>query len=428
VTDRLFTPRFFVMCGFSFTVFLSAFQLLPTAPFHVLDLGGSTFASGLFLGFLTYSSAISAPMTGSYADRVGSRRVLIGSSLALVLFSLLYAVITDVRVLLALVLLHGVFWSGLLSASAAYMTNLLPEGRRAEGIGYWGLSTLGAIAVAPTVGFWVYSHGWIWLCLLSAGLNLVMALIATRLEEQPRHAPEPGRRGGLLEWRVLIVSVTLALYSFGYGGLTSFTALYADASGAPKSLYLTTLAIVILITRPVLGRLGDRFGYRNVFIPCLVLIACGLGVLALGGTRGYILASAVIFGIGFGTAYPTYVGYVMKGVSATRRGAAFGAILAAFDTGIGTGSTTMGWLIQRHGFATAFGVAATLAVLALPYFLMIDRIYGEPRDPAPALAGGILLRTLPGAPGRPGDRVARPLPGRRTATSSRPSTRSGSPC
>ena len=79
VPERLFTPRFFVMCGFSFTVFLSAFQLLPTAPFHILDLGGSTFASGLFLGFLTYSSAFSAPLTGAYADRVGSRRVLIWS-------------------------------------------------------------------------------------------------------------------------------------------------------------------------------------------------------------------------------------------------------------------------------------------------------------------------------------------------------------
>ena len=32
------------MCGFSFTVFLSALQLLPTAPFHIHDLGGSTAA------------------------------------------------------------------------------------------------------------------------------------------------------------------------------------------------------------------------------------------------------------------------------------------------------------------------------------------------------------------------------------------------
>jgi MFS family permease len=380
VSERLFTPRFFVMCGFSFTVFLSAFQLFPTAPFHILDLGGSTFASGLFLGLLTYSSAISAPLTGAYADRVGSRRVLIVSSLALVAFSLLYAVITDVRLLLGMVLIHGIFWSGLLSASAAYMTNLLPEGRRAEGIGYWGLSTLLGVAVAPAVGFWMYSRGWLWLCVGSAALNLVMAVIATQLHDDvPRFRPgvataEPRR--GLLEWRVLIISVTLALYAFGYGGITSFTAMYADANGVvPKGLYLTTLAVVILLTRPLLGRLGDRFGYTHVFVPCLVLIACGLGVLALGGTRQLQLISAVIFGVGFGTAYPTYVGYVMKGVSADRRGAAFGAILAAFDTGIGTGSTSMGWLIGRYGFAAAFAVAAALAALALPYFLIVNRAY-----------------------------------------------------
>jgi MFS family permease len=303
---------------------------------------------------------------------------LIVTSSALVVFSALYAVITNVAVLLALVLVHGVFWSGLLSASAAYMTNLLPEHRRAEGIGYWGLSTLLAVAVAPTVGFRIYNRGWLWLCVLGAALNLIMAVIATQLHDQPRASSSPARPRGLLESRVLIVSITLALYSFGYGGITSFTALYADANGvAPKGIYLTTLAIVILATRPMLGRLGDRIGYRTVFVPCLLLIACGLGVLAFGGSRALLLTSAIVFGIGFGTAYPTYVGYVMKGVSAERRGAAFGAILAAFDTGIGTGSTSMGWLIQHYGFPAAFAVAAGLAALALPYFLYVDRFYSK---------------------------------------------------
>src|SRR5262245_51698502 len=183
-SNRLFTPRFFVMCGFSFTVFLSAFQLLPTAPFHILDLGGSTFASGLFLGFLTYSSAFSAPLTVALADRLGKRRVLIITSLAITMFSLAYAVIESYHLVLMLVLIHGVFWSGLLSASAAYMTALLPESRRAEGIGYWGLSTVAAIAVAPTVGFWIYRRGWIWLCIVGAVLNLIMAVIAWNLKEQ----------------------------------------------------------------------------------------------------------------------------------------------------------------------------------------------------------------------------------------------------
>ncbi len=373
--DRLFTPRFLVMCLFSFTVFLSVFQLLPTAPFHIIDLGGSTFASGMFLGLLTYSSAFSAPLTGAFADRVGQRRVLITSSAAITCFSLLYGVIADYRWMLALVVVHGIFWSGLLSASAAYMTNMLPENRRAEGIGYWGLSTVAALAVAPTMGFWIYRHGWWWLCGVSAALNITMAIIAVQLPASPAAravAPEAPRR--LLEWRVLVLSVTLFLYSFGYGGITSFTALYADVNHVrPKAIYLTTLAVVILCTRPLAGRLGDRLGYRRVFAPCLLLISAGLACLAVSGTRPWLIASAILFGLGFGTAYPVYVGYVMRDIGPARRGAAFGAILAAFDTGIGTGSTTIGWLIQHHGFRVAFGTAATLSALALPYFLTVDR-------------------------------------------------------
>jgi MFS family permease len=373
-SDRLFTPHFFVMCGFTFTVFLSAFQLLPTAPFHILDLGGSTFASGMFLGFLTYSSACSAPLTGALADRLGQRPILVISSLALAGFSLAYAVISDYRLMLVLVIPHGIFWSGLLSASSAYMTNMLPEHRRSEGISYWGISTVLAVAVAPTVGFWIYRRGWLWLCILGAALNLLMAIIAWNLRARPAMEPRAARRGGLLEWRVLILSFSLFLYSFGYGGITSFSALYADANGVtPKSIYLTTLAIVMLVTRPFSGRLGDRLGYKRVFAPCLVLICLGLAMLAIGGTRGWLIASASVFGLGLGTAYPAYVGHVMQGVAAHRRGAAFGAILAAFDTGIGTGSTSMGWLIQHFGFSAAFGVAAALSALALPYFLVADR-------------------------------------------------------
>src|SRR4051812_4306296 len=277
--DRLFTPRFFVMCGFSFTVFLSAFQLLPTAPFHILALGGSTAAAGLFLGFLTYASAFSAPVTGTLADRIGPRRILIVASIAITVFSIAYALIPSYKIMLALVFVHGVFWSGLLTGSAAYTTNMLPASRRAEGIAYWGLSTIAAIAVAPSIGFWVFHYGWRALCLEAAVLNVVMAFIAWKLPPEFTHHDEHAhhhhhRHRRLIEWRVLILAVTLFLYSFGYGGITSFTALYADANGVHlKGIYLTSLAFVILVTRPMSGRLGDTFGYRRVLLPCLVLIA-----------------------------------------------------------------------------------------------------------------------------------------------------------
>ena len=386
------------MCGFSFTVFLSAFQLLPTAPFHILAMGGTTSAAGLFLGFLTYASAFSAPITGSLADRIGPRRVLIVASIAITAFSIAYAFIPSYKVMLVLVLIHGVFWSGLLTGSAAYMTNMLPESRRAEGIAYWGLATIAAIAVAPSIGFWVFHFGWRAMCLETAALNVVMAIIAWKLPPELPHEPHPHHTRRLIEWRVLVLAFTLFLYSFGYGGITSFTALYADANGVrPKGIYLTSLALIILVTRPLSGRLGDTFGYRRVFLPCLVLIAVGLSLLVFGGTRPWLIASAIVFGAGFGTAYPAFVGYVMRHVPAARRGAAFGAILACFDTGIGTGSTSMGWIVEHYGFASAFGTAGLLSALALPYFAIADRLL---RGRSPSVAA-VTERRRPGAQEKP---------------------------
>ena len=91
--------------------------------------------------------------------------MLIACSLVIAGFAAAYAVIRDYRVLLALVLVHGCFWSGLLSASSAYITDIIPAHRRAEGIGYWGLSTILAIAVAPAPRLLALPpRGWCWLC------------------------------------------------------------------------------------------------------------------------------------------------------------------------------------------------------------------------------------------------------------------------
>ena len=382
--DRLFSPRFFLMCGFSFTVFLSAFQMFPTAPFHIRDLGGSTFAAGLFLAFLTFSSAATAPFTGALADRLGLRRTLLVAALAITACSVGYALLRDYRLMLTLTVVHGLFWSGLLTASGAYMTSVLPPARRAEGIGYWGFASVSAVAIAPSLGFWIYQHGWIALCAVTGTLNLAMAAIAWRLPpERLTHLPAARPPGGpLVEWRVVALSVTLMLYSFSYGGITSFAAMYAEATGVtPRAVYLTVLAIGILATRPFSGALADRIGYARVLIPCLGLISIGLLLLQCGTTRAWHVASAATFGAGYGSAYPIFVAYVLQRVDDRRRGAAFGAIIAAFDTGIGTGSLLTGWLIQHVGFKAAFGVAAAVSALAIPYFSFARRVLPSREQP-----------------------------------------------
>lgn len=364
------------MWSYTFTVFLSAFQLLPTAPFHILSLGGSQLEAGLFLGFLTYASAVSAPITGAIADRIGKRRVLIVASLAITGFSLLYALAPSYQLILVLVLIHGVFWSGLLSSSSSYVVDIVPAARRAEGLGYWGFASVLGVAVAPWIGLWIFDHGgWRMLCVEAAALNFIMAVIAWSLPPDKRHDhPRSMHPRDLIEWPVLVGAMTLFLYSFSYGAITSFVAVYADSVGvSPRALYFSAFCLTIIATRPFIGRYADRVGHARLMVPCLALIVAGVWVLAMADSRTLFLVSAVLFGVGFGSAYPIFVAHLMKHVAEHRRGATFGAMIGAFDTGIGTGSIAVGWISEHYGFGRAFGIAGALALLSIPYFLLMEK-------------------------------------------------------
>jgi MFS family permease len=258
------------------------------------------------------------------------------------------------------------------------MTDIIPASRRAEGLGYSGFASILAVAVAPWIGLYVFDHGgWTLLCLESAALNLVMAIIAWRLPKDTAHAAAATRAlrpGDLIEWRVLIVGFTLFLYAFSYGGITSFVAVYAEQLGVtPRAMYFTVLSLGILSTRPFIGRYADRVGHSRIIVPCLTLVVLGVSLLPIADSRPMFVVSALLFGIGFGSVYPLMVAYLMQHMPEHRRGATFGALIGAFDTGIGTGSIAIGWMSGRYGFSRAFAVAALIAALSIPYYLFVEK-------------------------------------------------------
>jgi MFS family permease len=350
-------------------------------PFRILSLGKSKSQAGLFLGFITYASAFSAPLGGALADRVGKKPILLASSAAILCFSLVYAQATQLWLILLTAVVHGVFWSALLASSAAMMIGIIPDTRRAEGLGYWGLASTLAIAAAPAAGLWLLRRGWGWLCFCMGSLAVGMFLIALRFPEKRVH-----RSGGLegllsaslIEKRVFLLALTLFLYTFGYGGITSFVALYTRDSGVrPEGLFFSIFSVVIIATRPFLGRLADKKGRTRVMFPCLVLIAIGMGVLAISARLPFLVTSAVLFGIGFGSAYPAFAAYILEHVDARRRGAAFGSILLAVDTGIGTGSILLGVVVEHFGYRPAFALGGLMALGAIPYFRFAEQRLAE---------------------------------------------------
>lgn len=368
--EALLTGPFVRLWLFTFITFFSAFQLFPTIPFRILDLGGSRAEAGLFLAFYTWASALSAPFSGALADRVGHRRTLLVSAGAFVVFSLLYGIVTELWLLVIVACFHGVFWSALLSASGALVTEVIPESRRAEGIGYWGMAPTGAIAVAPAAGLAVYRMGWRVLTWDLAALSVVIAALALTVPRGTGEAGREGEGGPIVSWRVVVCASTILVLAFGYGGVTSYAALMAvDRGIEPPSLIFTVFAVTMLVGRITVVPWADRVGPTRLLLPSLVIVPPSFLVLGAAEGPWTFGLAGVLFGLGFGSAYPAFMTWVLARTDRRRRAATFGSVLFAMDAGIGVGSLVAGLLIDEAGYGPAFATAAAVAAFSLPLFL-----------------------------------------------------------
>ena len=399
----LFTPAFLRLVSVTFLAFFAGFQLFPAMPFRLLELGAGRAGAGLFLAVYTWASALSAPFTGALADRFGRPRMLVFAAVAFTAFSALYGVVTSIPLLLAVAALHGVFWSGMLSASGALAIEAIPIARRTEGLGYAGLAPTAAVAVAPAVGLAIYRLGWWALAAELVALSLVLVLLARRVREtapaadaavertvapaeaSPAAQHVAGARGwvrGLgttVSWRVIAVASTIYLMALGYGGVQSYAALLAIERGVrPASLFFTAFALTVVASRILVGRIADRRGPLLLLFPALLLAPAGYALLAFAHSAASTLVAAMVFALGFGTAYPTFLTWVLARTDARRRGATFGSVLFALDTAIGSGSLLVGWVGARADLGTAFLAAAGAAALALPAFLATRRLLPVP--------------------------------------------------
>jgi len=383
--EPLFTTRFAALWLFQFATFFAAFQLFPVIPFRILALGGTKAAAGSFLFVYTISSAFAAPVMGAIADHFGRKRMLITASLLFIVFSLLYAIVTWLPLVLLIGVAHGSLWSAILSSAGAIMTDYIPASRRTEGLAYWGLAPTAAVAIAPMVGLFVYRHGWTMLCLDLAAISMLTSIWATRLpvERRPLRPPDGTAPGAgdaplnlreLWDWRVVRATLALTCTAVGYGGITSYVAILAhERHLQPDSLFFTVFAIATVTVRVLTSRLGDRFGPLVLLYPAFVAMPVALAILSFASTHAQLVASAILFGLGLGSAFPAFMTLIVGATDERSRARTFGSVIWAFDTGIGIGSLAIGAIGQRYGLGTGFALSAGLSALAIPVFLMTAR-------------------------------------------------------
>jgi MFS family permease len=378
---RLVTRQFALVWALTFVTFFAAFQLFPTVPLRLRELGASLAESGRFMSLFTAGSALGALFTGPLGDRVGHRRLVVSCALLFGGFLGAYALLTNRWGFYILAFPHGIVWSGLLTATLASLSHVLPQDRRADGLSLYGLASPGGVIVGPLLGMWIFQHGGFapigWYL---AGLFFLLGGLGTTLPKDHAHGHATG-----FKWPDAVVlgpCLVLFCVALGYGAIGSYTAQEGLALGMPlPSAFLSAMAVGMVLMRIVMLRRG--FGKRPIRKLPGMLVGAFAGMVLLAALPGGMprhIASALLYGAGYSMLHTLLNARLLESVDPQRRGSAFGALLFAFDAGIGLGSFTLGWTIGHYGYRLGWALGALAMLAALPVALRLSR----PENPAAA--------------------------------------------
>jgi len=361
-------------------------MLLPVAPLWAVHGGASEAGAGLVNGVLLLFTVITQLMVPSALQRFGWRPVLTVGMLLLGLPSLAYLLNDALGPVLVVSALRGVGFGIVTVTGSAAVAQIVPEERRGEGIGAYGLAiALPGIVLLP-LGPWIAERSGFWVAFLISALPVLGVPPALRLARvihgkaaDALHQMNEGLGAEVLEATgtayvrlarpmVLLLAVTLC-----GGAVNTFTPQMV--TGAVLTTFgLFVMGVVTAVTRWRVGAIADRYGVEPFLWPLVVLTGLGMTLAAWAVHGSHTVAwefllAMVVVGLGYGTLQNLTLVMAFKVVSSGRRNLASALWNVGFDAGTGFGSVIVGAVAGRWSFAIALCVAAVLSVATVPVAL-----------------------------------------------------------
>ncbi|NMA69424.1 MAG: MFS transporter, partial [Desulfitobacterium sp.] len=322
------------------------------------------------------------PIAGRFLDRQGRRGVYFVGLAIFITCVFAYIWAPTVLLLLLIRFIHGFGWGSSSTASSTIATDIIPKPRLGEGMGYFGLTSTLAMAVAPALGLAIMSRlGFSQVFIISAISVIIAFLIATPIKF---HKPTPGKevpgKRSFFEKNAITPATIIFFVTMTYGAIVSFIALYAADKGIENiGLFFTVYALSLLISRPYFGKLSDRKGYAAAVLPGIIAVLVTMFLLYFANSLSAFLVAGFIYGIGFGATQPVLQAMAVRNVPPERRGSSNATFFVGFDLGIGVGSILWGIIAELVGFQTIYLLAMIPAVIGLFVFLKASKKYNESR-------------------------------------------------
>ena len=407
--DRLWNRNYCKVMTANFSLFFAFYVLTPLLPLYLSEHFGATKdVIGLVLSGYTITALLFRPFSGYVVDSFPRKTVLM---ISFGLFSIFFAGYLAASTLLLFMIvrtLHGGPFGMLTTANATAAIDVLPSSRRTEGIGYYGLSNNLAMALAPTIGIFIYQltssfEFLFWLALIVACLGWLVDSTVTFSEK------EIVRNKSKISWdrfflvRGWLIGVNMVAFGFSFGVLSNYLAIYGkEVMGimGGTGTYFMLCSVGLMLSRlqgskalrkgrvthnAASGMVISLVGY-TIFIALptlanLLPITSNPSPLTLIGYYG----SAILIGLGNGHMWPAFQNMTINVAHNNQRGTANSTILISWDIGMGLGILVGGIVSELLGYGAAFWTVVLVNALGVACFFLATKTFFLKRNLNPTV-------------------------------------------
>ena len=395
--ERLWNLNYCKVMTANFSLFFAFYVLTPLLPLYLSEHFGATKdVIGLVLSGYTITALLFRPFSGYFVDSFPRKTVLMISFAAFSIFFAGYLAASTLLLFTVVRTLHGGPFGALTVANSTVAIDVLPSSRRTEGIGYYGLSNNLAMAIAPTIGIFVYR--WtqsfellFWIALVVACLGwLTDATVTLPAKEIQRNKSKLSLDRFFLI-RGWLLGLNMVAFGFCFGVLSNYLAIYGKeqlgiTGGTGTFFMLCSIGLILSRLQGGKALRNGRLTFNAGSGMCISLVGYTIFILlptlahifhqpsSLFTLVGYY-GCAILLGLGNGHMWPAFQNMTICVAPNNQRGTANSTILISWDIGMGLGILLGGIIAEHLGYNAAFWSVAFVNALGVALFFLATKSF-----------------------------------------------------
>jgi predicted MFS family arabinose efflux permease len=384
--EKLWNMNYLKVMTANFMLYFAFYILTPLLPLYLSERFGTTKdVIGIVLSGYTVAALVFRPFSGYVVDSFSRKKVLMVCFAVFFVFFFGYIAAGTLLMFAIVRTLHGAPFGAVTVANSTVAIDVLPASRRNEGIGYYGLSNNLAMAVAPSVGIYIYKYTGdftllFWIALVLAALALISASAIQLPAKQIVKNKEKISLDRFFLTKAWVLAINILFIGLCWGVLSNYLAIYSKEKlgiTGGTGTYFMLLSIGLFMSR-LQGAKALRAGKltQNAAEGIILSLIGYTLFVACPNMVGYYL-SAICIGLGNGHVYPAFLNMFISIANHNERGTANSSILTSWDAGQGIGVLIGGIIAEHTGYVSMFWTVVGINLIGVLMFFTVTRQFYE---------------------------------------------------